>query len=173
MTRTRSAHEIACGVALALAISALSSSQLRADELRGPQLAFQEETPRLAGQQFLQLKNVRFEEPPPSAPQPSALLKFELTNDGSVPITDIRLRIEVHEPRELGTQASVRVVVQPFEVVGAVTIEPGFTIEYSVLFRNLTPDCGCEASVTVVSASAAGPPRSPNPMKGGDADGGS
>ena len=42
------------------------------------------------------------------------------------------------------------------------TIEPGFTIDTSVLFRNLTPDGGCEASVTVVSASAAAPPRSSN-----------
>jgi hypothetical protein len=134
----------ASAVALALAMPALPS----ADQLG--------EAPQRDGaaQEFLRIANVRLQEPPPSTPQPSALLTFDLTNDGLLPVTDIKLQIEVHELGILSSEEPPRAIVRPFEVLGSAIIEPGFTVKYSMVFRNLTLDCRCEAGVTVVSASA-------------------
>jgi hypothetical protein len=147
MKRGRHALRTASAVALALAMSALPSA-MHSDQLS--------EAPQRDGavQAFLRITNVRLQEPPPSTPQPSTLLTFDLTNDGLLPVTDIKLQVEIHELSLLSSDAPPRAIVRPFEVLGSATIEPGFTVEYSIVFQKFALDCRCEASVTVVSASA-------------------
>ena len=141
MLRTASA------VALALATSAPPSA-IHSDQLS--------EAPQQDGsaQAFLRITNVRLQEPPPSTPQPSTLLTFDLINDGLLPVADIKLQVGIHELGLLSSEAPPRAIVRPFEVLGSAIIEPGFTVEYSIVFRNFALDCRCEASVTVVSAFA-------------------
>lgn len=143
----RRALKTAAAVACALAISPLPSA-IHADQLS--------EIPQrdATAQAFLRIANVRLQEPPPSTPQPSTLLTFDLTNDGVLPVTDIKLQIEIHELGLASSEAPQRAIVRPFEVLGSAIIEPGFTVEYSMVLRNLALDCRCEAGVTVVSASA-------------------
>jgi hypothetical protein len=37
-------------------------------------------------------------------------------------------------------------------VVGYATIEAGYTLNYEMLLRNLSPDCSCVADVSITSA---------------------
>jgi hypothetical protein len=165
MRTARCVLETVGGVALAVGMSALSGPGLEAAELGDASQhgsASRDET-RIVERLFLRIANVRIEAPPPPTPQPSALLKFDLTNEGPEPVTDITLRIEVHERTPLDADVPQRVIVRPFDVRGAATIEPGFTVEYSMLFRNLPPDCGCEAGITVISAFPVGEASQPGP----------
>lgn len=43
-------------------------------------------------------------------------------------------------------------VVNPFIIRGSVTLEAGYTVNYAMLLRNLSADCGCKANVVVMSA---------------------
>ena len=102
----------------------------------------------------LRVSNVQLEAPPPDAPKPSAVLKFDLVNDSLVSVTDILLEVAVAEKSSAAADAAPRIVVGPFTVRGHATIEAGYTINYVLLLRNLAPDCECVARVRVVGAQA-------------------
>jgi hypothetical protein len=101
----------------------------------------------------LKVTDVRIEAPPPSAPSPSAVLRFDLANEGTERLGDIVLAIVVVE-KSTGAELtpSERVIVGPFTVRGKVALEAGYAFRYEVLLRNLSPDCACVARVDVESA---------------------
>lgn len=103
----------------------------------------------------LRIKNVRFEAAPPSAPKPSAVLKFDILNDGSLRLTDVIVEIAILEREPFHNEAiAPRVMVGPFTIRGDVIIESGYTVNYEMLLRNFTADCKCVATVGIVSAHA-------------------
>jgi hypothetical protein len=103
----------------------------------------------------LRIMNVRIEAPPADAPTPSAVLKFDMLNDGGSKVTDIVIQISMLE-RSRGEHAlgSRRFVVSPFMIRGSVTLEAGYTMNYEMLLRNLSADCACVPNVVVMSARA-------------------
>ena len=104
---------------------------------------------------------MRLDAAPADAPKPSAVLKFDMLNDGELRVTDIVLQIAMVEKQRVeGAVGSPRVVVGPFTIRGSVTIEAGYTVNYEMLLRNLSPDCGCVANVVVVSARTLSDPAS-------------
>jgi hypothetical protein len=101
----------------------------------------------------LRIMNVRLEAPPADAPTPSAVLKFDMLNDGGSKVTDIVIQISMLErPRDEHALGSRRFVVNPFMIRGSVTLEAGYTMNYEMLLRNLSADCACVPNVVVISA---------------------
>jgi hypothetical protein len=104
----------------------------------------------------LRIGNVRLEAAPAAEPAPSTVLKFEMLNQGLQRLTDVLLEIVIVEKQDLDHDdvGLPRLVVGPFTIRGSVTIESGYTVNYELLLRNLSSDCGCVATVSVVSARA-------------------
>jgi hypothetical protein len=51
-----------------------------------------------------------------------------------------------------GDPALTRAVAGPFKVKGHVTVEPGYTMQFDMLLKNVSSECACVATVRVVSA---------------------
>ena len=66
------------------------------------------------------------------------------------PLTDLILEISILEKPE-SMELSGRAVVRPFKIRGHVVLQAGYIVNYEMLLRNLSPDCGCVANVDVVS----------------------
>jgi hypothetical protein len=101
---------------------------------------------------ILKVENVRIETPPSVIMSEAALLKFELLNAASTPLTAITVEISVREKGEAdlpGVQ-----LVRPFAIRGDTVLKPGYTLNFQMLLRNLSPGCACTAQVEVVSARA-------------------
>jgi len=108
----------------------------------------------------LHIRNVRLEAPPPNADRPSALLRFDMLNNSTVRMTDVSIEIAIVEKWQSPDQSRMpRVIVGPFTIRGDATIEAGYTLNYQMLLRNLSSDCGCQANITVVSARPLDGPR--------------
>jgi hypothetical protein len=106
----------------------------------------------------LRIMNVRLEAPPADAPTPSAVLKFDMLNDGGSKVTDIVIQIAMLErPRGEHEPSSRRFVVNPFMIRGSVTLEAGYTMNYEMLLRNLSANCACVPNVVVISARPVAP----------------
>jgi hypothetical protein len=102
----------------------------------------------------VRVNNARLEAAPPDVPQPSALLKFDMLNDGALSVSDVLIQVAILEKRPMDDDGATppRVIVGPFVMRGHATIEAGYTINYEVLLRNLSSDCSCVPNVSVVSA---------------------
>jgi hypothetical protein len=106
----------------------------------------------------LQIKNVRLEAPPLDAPKPSTLLKFDLLNDGEVSVTDVIIKIAIVENGHSTVESVPRFIAGPFTISGHATIDAGYTVNYEMVLRNLSSDCGCRADVNVVAARSSSDP---------------
>ncbi|MET0214023.1 MAG: hypothetical protein ABW292_13515 [Vicinamibacterales bacterium] len=49
------------------------------------------------------------------------------------------------------TEVADRTLVRPFKIRGHVVLQAGYTVNYEMLLRNLSPDCRCIANVDIVS----------------------
>jgi hypothetical protein len=94
----------------------------------------------------------RLESPDRPEGEPAAMLKFDVTNDGIVAVRDVVVRIGIYEKQPDAAASVPRAVVRPVDIRTHATIQPGFTLEYEMLFRNLAADCDCIPKVTIVSA---------------------
>jgi hypothetical protein len=99
---------------------------------------------------LLRVDNVRLEAPAHAEASPSTLLKFDVFNGASAPLTDLVLEISILEKPAL-TELSGRALVRPFKIRGNVVLQAGYTVNYEMLLRNLSSDCRCIATVDVVS----------------------
>jgi len=99
----------------------------------------------------LKVRNLRLDEPAVEVSRPAVMLKFDLLNDSPGRVTDVLIEIAIVEKpsRDPGPR---RLVAGPITMRGYATIEPGYTVEYKVLLRNLSSNCACEPQVSVVSA---------------------
>jgi hypothetical protein len=103
-----------------------------------------------AAVRLVRVENVRLEAPIPAEALPSALLKFDVFNGTSTPLTALVLEISILEKpttKELGGRA----VVRPFKIRGNVVLEAGYTMNYAMLLRNVSSDCRCVPNVDIVS----------------------
>jgi hypothetical protein len=99
---------------------------------------------------LLRVEDVLLEAPLKPQAWPSAVLKFKVLNDGPTPLTDLVLEISVTELRERDRLPG-RALVRPFTVRGHIVLLAGYSMQYEMLLRNLSPSCDCVASVDVVS----------------------
>lgn len=99
----------------------------------------------------LKVGNVRLEPPPPTERLPAVLLKFDVVNVSSNRLTDLVLKVSILEKPHVLDGATDRILVGPFEIRGRVVLEPGYALNYQLLLRNLTVDCGCVAKVEPIS----------------------
>ena len=100
--------------------------------------------------QLLRVEKVRLEVPVTAETSPSTLLKFDVFNGGSTPLTDLILEISILEKPALN-ELSGKALVRPFKIRGHVVLQAGYTVNYEMLLRNLSSDCRCIATVDVVS----------------------
>jgi hypothetical protein len=144
--------------ALALGCAALlnateSASYGSVDKLRASRgaISVPSDPKRINGSaQLLRVENVRLEAPIPAGTLPSTLLKFDVFNAGSTPLTDFILEISILEKPALN-ELSGKALVRPFKIRGNIVLQAGYTINYEMLLRNLSSDCRCIATVDVVS----------------------
>jgi hypothetical protein len=99
---------------------------------------------------LLTIDNVRLETPLHAEASPSALLKFDVFNGGSTPLTDLILEISIVE-KSAAKELAARTLVRPFQIRGNIVLQAGYTINYEMLLRNLSSDCRCVTNVDVVS----------------------
>jgi len=99
----------------------------------------------------LRVKDVRLEPGPAAEPEPSAVLRFNLENHGITQLGDVILRIAIFE-RQTEAVVVPRAVVRPFSMHTDATLEPGYSVDYEMLFHNLSPGCNCVPTVEIVSA---------------------
>jgi hypothetical protein len=81
---------------------------------------------------------------------PATILEFDMLNDSVDPVTDVVVEISIAE--KSASHQPPRVVAGPFTIKGEAVLEPGYTIKYQMIMRNLSSDCDCVANVGVVSA---------------------
>jgi hypothetical protein len=81
---------------------------------------------------------------------PATLLEFDMLNDSVDPVTDVVVQISIAE--KSANHQPPHVVAGPFTIKGEAVLEPGYTIKYQMIMRNLSSDCDCVASVGVLSA---------------------
>jgi hypothetical protein len=107
----------------------------------------------------LRVQRVRLEAAPPSASDTSAVLKFELVNNGPMTVTGVVLEIAVRvKATTQGESADRLVVAGPFTIRAGVDLQAGYTLNYELLLRNLRADCDCAPDVTVTAARPAQAP---------------
>jgi hypothetical protein len=108
----------------------------------------------------LRVRNVRLVAADPIGDVPSLNVKFEVRNEGTSPLTEIIVEIRVLD--RLSADGADRdpaaTIAGPFTIRGRAILDPGFSMNYEMRLRNLTPDCGCRASVSVNSARVADRP---------------
>ena len=107
----------------------------------------------LTKEPLVQVENLRLETAPAKVPQPSALLKFDVLNDSSLPLTDVVMRVSFLEKRaNEDANTPARVVVGPVTVRVGEALRAGYVLSYEMLFRNLSSDCDCAPRVEILSA---------------------
>jgi hypothetical protein len=113
-------------------------------------------TPRAPTQvQPLRIDHVRLEPAPHAETSPSAILKFDLLNDGLDRMTDVLLEVSILEQSPPGQPLGPRrVLVGPFNIRGTAVLQPGYSINYEMLLRNFSSECNCVPNVVVTSARA-------------------
>ena len=85
---------------------------------------------------------------------PATLLEFDMLNDSVDPVTDVVVQISIAE--KSADHQPPHVVAGPFTIKGEAVLEPGYTIQYQMIMRNLSSDCDCVANVGVLSARPVG-----------------
>ena len=103
-----------------------------------------------AAARLLRVENVQLEAPVRAEASPATILKFDVFNGTSAPLTDLVLEISILE-KPARMELTGRALVRPFKIRGSVVLQAGYTINYEMLLRNLSSDCRCIANVDVVS----------------------
>jgi hypothetical protein len=108
----------------------------------------------------LRVRNIRLVPADPIGDVPTLNVKFEVRNEGTAPLTEIIVEVRVVD--RLSAQGADRAppatIAGPFTIRGRVILDPGFSMNYEMRLRNLTPECGCRANVSVSSARVADRP---------------
>jgi hypothetical protein len=100
-----------------------------------------------------QIENLRLDDAPDDAPQPSVVLKFDVFNNSSARLTDVILKVSfLEKPLSEGLTIPARVLVGPVTVRVGEILQSGFTLSYEILFRNLSAECDCLPRVEILSA---------------------
>src|SRR5215203_186973 len=143
------ASALACGVSLNATKGASHDSVDQTKAGRGI-ISILVDPKRVDAARLLRVENVRLEAPVRAEASPATILKFDVFNGTSAPLTDLVLEISILE-KPARTELTGRTLVRPFKIRGSVVLQAGYTINYEMLLRNLSSDCRCIANVDVVS----------------------
>jgi len=102
----------------------------------------------------LRVRNIRLVPADPIGDVPSLNVKFEVRNESTAPLTEIVVEVRVVDrlSADGSDQDPPATIAGPFTIRGRAILDPGFSMNYEMRLRNLTPDCGCRANVSVNSA---------------------
>jgi hypothetical protein len=144
-----------CALALLLSSLSAGAAPLGQQAAAASQPLDQRTDPAPPVHPSLRVSDVRLEPGPAAEPEPSAVLRFNLENHGITQLADVILRIAIFE-RPAEAVVVPRAVVRPFSMHTDATLEPGYSVDYEMLFHNLSAGCNCVPTVEIVSAR---PPR--------------
>jgi hypothetical protein len=97
----------------------------------------------------LGIAEVRLDSPPPWEEENSAVLKFHMSNGSSRTLTDIVFEVSIVE--ELRRGQPRRALAGPFAIRGTIVLDPGYTADWEILLRHVSPTCRCAPKVRVLS----------------------
>jgi hypothetical protein len=149
----RSVGSPLCVFAVVVVLGSVPVAAMRAEQGQPAQPAGPESAPlELPEHPALRVSDIRLEPAPVPGAEPSVVLRFNLENHGITQLADVVLRIAVYsEPSEAEL---TRAIIRPFTLHTDATLEPGYSIDYEMKFRNLSVGCHCVPKVEVVSAKA-------------------
>jgi hypothetical protein len=105
----------------------------------------------------IKIKQVRLEPPDQGDTSTTAVLRFDAVNDSSDRLTDLVLEISIVGKPSRNGAATPRVIARPFTVQEKRIIEPGYSLQYEIVLKNVSSDCDCRTSVQVRSARSVPP----------------
>jgi hypothetical protein len=100
----------------------------------------------------IKIKQVRLEPPDEGDTSKTAVLRFDAVNDSAERLTDLVLEISIVRKPPTSDSATVPIIRQPFTVQEKRIIEPGYSLQYEIVLKNVSSDCDCRTSVQVRSA---------------------
>jgi hypothetical protein len=103
---------------------------------------------------FVSLRHVRLEASPPIDEVPSATLKFDVHNEGTMDLADVELSISLLGPPIKGTTALRELLVRPFSIRLNTVVLAGYILKYEIRLRNLSAECDCVPKFQLVKARA-------------------
>ena len=100
----------------------------------------------------LGIAKIRLDPPEPGEQENSAVLKFQLSNESSITLTDIVLEVSIVEEARRGQpETPGRVLAGPLAIRGKFVLDAGYTADCEILLRNISPMCRCAPKVRVLS----------------------
>jgi hypothetical protein len=76
-----------------------------------------------------------------------------MLNEGALRVADVVIEISIlDKERSENHDGQPAPIVRPFRISAHATIEAGYTVNYQMLLRNLSPECPCVATVKILSA---------------------
>lgn len=100
----------------------------------------------------IKIKQIRLEPPDQGDTATTAVLRFDAVNDSADRLTDLVLEISIVRKPSTSDSATARVVARPFTVQEKRILEPGYSLQYEIVLKNVSSDCDCRPSVQVRSA---------------------
>ena len=100
----------------------------------------------------IKIKKVRLEPPEEGDASTTAVLRFDAVNDSADRLTDLVLEISIVRKGSTSDPATSPVISRPFTVEEKRIIEPGYSLQYEIVLKNVSSDCDCRTSVQVRSA---------------------
>jgi hypothetical protein len=100
----------------------------------------------------IKIKKVRLEPPEEGDASTTAVLRFDAVNDSADRLTDLVLEISIVSKGSTSDPATSPVISRPFTVEEKRIIEPGYSLQYEIVLKNVSSDCDCRTSVQVRSA---------------------
>lgn len=100
----------------------------------------------------IKIKKIRLEPPDEGDALTTAVLRFDAVNDSADRLTDLVLEISIVGKGSTSDAAPSRVITRPFTVEEKRVIEPGYSLQYEIVLKNVSSDCDCRTSVQVRSA---------------------
>lgn len=103
----------------------------------------------------LKIENIRLDPVSATDTVLSAIVRFDMINEGANALTDLVFDVSiVEQPEPDRGGVPPRVLAGPFTIQGHVVLDAGFTLNYEMVVRKLPSPCRCVATVRVQSARA-------------------
>jgi hypothetical protein len=97
------------------------------------------------------IQHARLERAEPMAGAPSAMLKFDVFNEGDEDVVDIELFVSVLGPVKEDAPPLRPVVVRPFKIHVNAVLMSGYSLEYAIRMRNVDAACDCVPNIQVLA----------------------
>jgi hypothetical protein len=133
-------------------VGPLTTIDLKAAAPERAHIPFAVSVDRPAPPPGIRIKQVRLEPPDEGDTSKTAVLRFDAVNDSADRLTDLVLEISIVGKPSTSDAATPPVIRRPFTVQEKRIIEPGYSLQYEIVLKNVSSDCDCRTSVEVRSA---------------------